>query len=102
MSESKREEEEALFSHLIEIFKEISKKYNKNFAQIGEVFIKVSGNVKALYEYFEGKKVVEWTSLEDMALKKATNSIEYQCLLKTKGPQEIEIRKAFLSDYVQN
>ncbi len=32
VSESKREEEEALFSHLIEIFKEISKKYSKNFA----------------------------------------------------------------------
>jgi hypothetical protein len=54
-------------------------------AQIGESFMRVSGDLQALKDHFEGKKVVEWSFLEDMALKKASSSTEFQCLLKSKG-----------------
>ena len=81
----KKKEEEALHQYLLETFKEIHKKHNKTFAQIGEVFLKVSGDLQALRDYFDGKKVVEWTYMEDLTLKKPPTSQEFQVLIKIKG-----------------
>jgi hypothetical protein len=81
----KKKEEEALHQYLLDTFKDIHKKHNKTFAQIGEIFLKVSGDLVALREYFEGKKVIEWSYMEDLTLKKPANSTEFQCLLKLKG-----------------
>lgn len=97
----KKKEEEALHQYLLETFNEIHKKHTKTFAQIGEVFLKVSGDLQALWEYFDGKKVIEWTYMEDLTLKKPPTSTEFQCLLKLKGQTQIDIRKAFLSDFAQ-
>jgi len=44
----------------------------------------------------QGKHVVEWNYLEDLALTKPDDSPEFQVLLRTKGKAEIEKRKAFL------
>jgi hypothetical protein len=58
--------------------------------------MKVSGDVQAVRDYLEGKRVVEWTYLEDIALSLPEVSTEYRCLLTTKGRDEIEKRKQFL------
>lgn len=47
-------------------------------------------------DYLEGKRVIEWTYLEEIALSMPENSTEYRCLLTTKGKDEIEKRKRFL------
>jgi hypothetical protein len=56
----------------------------------------VSGDLGAVRDYLEGKRVIEWTYLEDIALSMAENSTEYRCLLQIKGRDEIEKRKKFL------
>jgi hypothetical protein len=48
-------------------------------------------------EYLEGKpSVIEWNYLEDLALTKPEESAEFQVLLRTKGMDEIKIRRDFL------
>ena len=47
-------------------------------------------------DYFLGKEVVEWTTLEDIALERPEDSPEFQVLLQTKGWKEIRIRREFL------
>jgi hypothetical protein len=64
--------------------------------------MRVSGKVEMLKDYYNGNKVIEWTYLEDMALKKAKSSAEYGCLVKSKGEEEIEVRKQFLKDFEGN
>ena len=64
--------------------------------------MKVSGDMERLNDFFEGKKVIEWTYLEDIALKKAKSSAEYGCLEASKGEAEIEKRKQFLKDFEGN
>ena len=99
---AKKEAEEKVYRQLYSIFGEISRKYDKEFLDISKVFMKVSGDVTRLKEYYEGNKVMEWTYLEDMALKKNKSSTEYGCLIQSKGEKEIEKRKAFLKDFEGN
>jgi hypothetical protein len=48
-------------------------------------------------DYLEGKPgVVEWGYLEDLALTKPEDSVEFQLLITTKGLEEIKIRREFL------
>jgi len=68
----------------------------KTIHEILEIFVKVSGDLQAVRDYLEGKRVIEWTSLEDIALSMPENSTEYRCLVATKGKDEIEKRKKFL------
>ena len=58
--------------------------------------MKVSGDADALKALLEGKRVVEWTYLEDNALALSESSVEYRSLMQTKGKEEIEKRKRFL------
>lgn len=47
--------------------------------------------------FLEGKRVTEWSAIEDLALaKEDITSNDYQILVKTKGVSEIEKRKRFL------
>jgi hypothetical protein len=40
-------------------------------------------------DFLEGKPVVDWNYLEDLALTKPEDSAEFQVLLQTKGWEEI-------------
>ena len=47
--------------------------------------------------FLEGKRVTEWSQIEDLALmKEDMDKNEFNILVKTKGIKEIEKRKAFL------
>lgn len=74
----------------------MKQKYNKSVEEISEVFVKVSGDLEAVRNYLEGKRVTEWSSVEDLALTKDTSSNDYNILIKTKGLKEIEKRRLFL------
>ena len=77
-------------------------KYNKAIDDIAEVFVKVSGDLEAMKYYLEGKRVTEWSMIEDLALVKDENSSDFSILLKTKGLKEIEKGQAFLFDMESN
>ena len=90
-------EEENLFKKLHCAFQELSEEFEgKSIYEIIDVFIKVSGDLQSVRDYLEGKRVVEWTYLEDIALSTPEASTEYRCLVQTKGKDEIEKRKKFL------
>ena len=75
----------------------MSDKYEgKSIYEIVDIFIKVSGDLESVRDYLEGKRVIEWTYLEDIALATPEGSTEYRCLVQTKGKDEIEKRKRFL------
>lgn len=76
--------------------KKIAKKYDKTAHEVAEVFVKVSGNPDNIEKYFKGEDVIQWTYLEDLALTKDTTSIEYKCLMETKGKEALDERRAFL------
>lgn len=80
----------------------MASKYNKAIDDIAEVFVKVSGDLEAMKYYLEGKRVTEWSMIEDLALVKDENSSDFSILLKTKGLKEIEKRQAFLFDMESN
>lgn len=63
---------------------------------MADVFVRVSGRLNKMRDYFENRPVVEWNFLEDMALTKPDDSPEFQVLLQTKGYEEIKIRRDFL------
>ncbi len=46
----------------------------------------------------EGRRVTEWSAIEDMALAREVTSNEYQILIKTKGLREIEKRRIFVNE----
>lgn len=73
-------------------------KYNKTIDDIAEIFVKVSGDLEAMKYYLEGKRVTEWSMIEDLALSKEENSSDFKILVNTKGSKEIEKRQAFLFD----
>ncbi len=62
------------------------------------LYVAVSGQIRKVRDYLSGKKgVVTWNALEDMALGKPDQSIEFQVLLEAKGREEITIRRTFLA-----
>lgn len=71
-------------------------KYSKSEDELTELFVKVNGDVQSMKDYLEGKKVVQWSYLEDLALTKSETSDEFKCLLKQKGREEIDKRLQFL------
>ena len=40
----------------------------------------MSGDLERIRDHLQGRPVVEWTYLEDLALSKPDNSLEYRCL----------------------
>ena len=63
----------------------MEKEFGKTKEQIADIFVKVSGRLNKMREYLEGKYVVEWNYLEDLALTKNEDSLEFKVLLSTKG-----------------
>jgi len=60
------------------------------------VYFEVSCSKTKLIEVLKGKSFTTWSGIEDLALKRGTESEEYKWLLKTKGYEEIIRRKKFL------
>ena len=61
------------------------------------MFCRVSGHISKLRELLEGKPgVIQWNYLEDLALTKPEDSPEFGVLVRTKGYEEIQIRREFL------
>mmetsp|Transcript_30006 Transcript_30006/g.26578 ORF Transcript_30006/g.26578 Transcript_30006/m.26578 type:complete len:247 (+) Transcript_30006:97-837(+) len=84
------------YKKLHEKLRIIESKYKKPADEIADIFVKVSGDLDNLERYFQGDHVVLWSYLEDLALTKSEDSMEYKCLLESKGKGEIEKRKKFL------
>jgi len=70
-----------------------------NMLDLAEIFLRVSGDIQAVKDHMEGKRVVEWSYLDDSALTLPEGSAEYRCLVATKGREEIEKRKKFLLNW---
>ena len=98
VSEEVLELEDNRYKKLHEEFQEIEQKYNRSSAEIADIFVKVSGDIVNLKRYLEGEDVPIWSYLEDLALTKPEDSMEYRCLLESKGKDEIDKRKKFLMD----
>lgn len=94
--EEEEEEESENYKQLHVKLKAIESKYKKPADEIADVYVKVSGDINSLERYFQGETVVTWQYLEDLALTKPEDSMEYKCLVDTKGKSEIEKRKNFL------
>lgn len=54
-------DEESTFKRLHAAFTEISQEFGgKSIFEITEIFMKVSGDIQAVRDYFSGRRVVEW------------------------------------------
>lgn len=84
------------YRDLHEKLREIESKYKKPSEEIADIYVKVSGDFNSLERHFQGEDVVIWSYLEDLALTKSEDSMEYKCLIESKGKAEIEKRKRFL------
>jgi hypothetical protein len=76
--------------------KTVMEDFNIDVDTVASMWITFSGDISQIRKSLQGKKVVSWTYLEDLALEKDEESEEFQVLLRTKGRQEIENRKKFL------
>ena len=64
---------------------------------MADIFCKVSGRISKMRDYLENVSgVISWGYLDDLALTKHEESPEFQVLLRTKGIEEIRIRREFL------
>ena len=97
-----------LFDALYRTLHSYTKAYNRDLEDVVDAYLRVSlnsfmivfqcsGDVEGVKSYLEGKRVTEWSAIEDFALSKEDITCnDYQILVKTKGITEIEKRKAFL------
>jgi hypothetical protein len=69
--------------------KQFEKEFGRTTDEIAEIFCRVSGRLHKMRDFLEGKPVVEWNYLEDLALTKPEDTAEFQVLLQTKGWEEI-------------
>ena len=79
---------------------DIANEYGVTEEKVFELFESVSCSKKHLRLALEKKTYTQWTSLDDLMLKTACedpNSPEFQELVKSKGLEEIDRRKKFLS-----
>ena len=99
--EDERDDGNSYTSKLQQKLAYIEEKYNKSSDEIADIFVKCSGDFDTIERYLEGETIVSWSYLEDLALTKSVDSMEYRCLISTKGKEEIERRKAFMMQTTQ-
>ncbi len=63
------------------------------------MYAECSGDVNKMRSHLLGKKVVLWNVMEDLALMKPDDSVEFQVLLNSKGYKEIHLRRQFMKAY---
>lgn len=88
--------EDPFFKDLHQKLREIEVKYKRRPDEIADIFVKVSGDLENVKRVFEGQIVPMWTYLEDLALARPESSMEFKCLVESKGKEEIEKRRSFL------
>lgn len=71
----------------------IMEDYKISDVEMADLYCKTNGDMSEVRRLLQGKKVVTWTRLEDLALLQPEDSEEYLVLLRTKGKKEIESRK---------
>jgi hypothetical protein len=76
--------------------KSMQDKYNKTGEELGEIFVRASGDLDLMDRFLKGERVSLWNYLEDNALEKPEDSDEFLYLMEVKGIEEIEKRKKFL------
>jgi hypothetical protein len=57
--------------------KKFESQFGKSAEEIADIFCRVSGRFNKMKDYLEGKSVVEWNYLEDLALTKPEDSAEF-------------------------
>ena len=63
-------------------------KYHKSIDEIAEIFVKVSGDLEAMKNYMEGKRVTEWSLLEDLSLTKDESTNDFGKARQLKNEEE--------------
>ena len=96
IDKQEEEDQDKFFANLHHTLNEIEIKYKKTPSDIADIYVKVSGDIENLIKHIEGQNVPTWSYLEDLALTRPEDSIEFKCLLDTKGKEEIEKRRDFL------
>ena len=81
---------EEYFLKIKDILNKLSEKFNKSEEELTEAYVSVSGDIEELTKLLEGKRVTQWTYLDDLALGKQRDSEEFKAILYDKGKDEIE------------
>lgn len=71
----------------------LQSKFKKTKEEIAALWVQCSGDLRKLRAHLDKKEVVMWNYLEDLALAKPDNSLEFQVLLQEKGLEEIQSRR---------
>lgn len=88
--------EEGMFRRLQRELHEIAQQYGVSDEEVNKLYFTVSCSKGKLIECLQGKSFTKWNELEDLALRRGTESEEYGFLLKVKGAEEIVRRRKFL------
>lgn len=92
---TKETNEEGKYQRLISELEETAHQYGIELEKALEIFESVSCSKSHFKKVLEKQSFTTWTEIDDLGLK-SKDSPEYAHLLKQKGPEEVERRKAFL------
>eukprot|EP00347_Sterkiella_histriomuscorum_P019406 403341744 len=87
------------FSRLIFLHKKYCDPNQKSIEDLQKDLFSLNDDIKALELMLRGEKVQQWSEIEDHTLRKYggdIRTIEFQLLIKMKGPEEVQKRKIFL------
>ena len=106
MSQAKRESEEfegdeslvPQLTRLIFLHQKYGERLGKTIEDLQRDLYSVNDDVRALELLLKGERVTTWNDIEDLMLRKHLDvkSQEFQLLIKTKGPEEVQKRRDFL------
>ena len=75
----------------------ISQRFGRSMDEVHRIFYEVSCRRELLIKVLEGKKDIKpWSTLEDLALRNPEHSPSFQLVLKERGRDEVDLRRAFL------
>lgn len=57
--------------------KSLEVEFSKSMEEVADLFVRVSGRLNKMRDYLEGRPVIEWEYLEDLALTKPDDSPEF-------------------------
>lgn len=55
----------------------LEKEFNKSKEDIADLFTRATGRLDKMRDYLEGRPIIEWNFLEDLALTKPDDSPEF-------------------------
>ena len=88
--------QDAFFALLSDDLLRLADKYHRPIDEIHALFFSVSCDRQKLLEALEKKPTTTWSTLEDLALGDATESLQFKHVEAEKGPVEVQARKKFL------